>query len=329
MKVLPEEVSTYEAWVKTYWESVPEFSEPEKDQINQFIQKLRHQALNNSLQHHLLQALPLIVLLICWLMLMLVLPRHIHPVALGLLHGLWGYSFIIFTLHEGAGHELLAKTSLRPLVFHLSRLMFADPAWYREVHGSHHRFLGTNQDQTFTQFVFLWRVLLSLVPGAGVLFPINYKVHQGPNLSGSLLISFVVGISFLGLECWLLSAHMPWWQALLSLTVLGTWIGFSLDRLRESIEHWGMPNRRQYGTRELGLGWLGLLLGGGPWGQPCHFSHHFAPDLSWYQQLRLHFFLKKIAPVSMGIYGLNQPLKLSQILKRLSSKSLPKFKSIS
>jgi fatty acid desaturase len=42
------------------------------------------------------------------------------------------------------------------------------------------------------------------------------------------------------------------------------------------------------------VGFWGLLVGGGPWGSPCHLEHHLVPSLPWYQQLYLHRFLKKM-----------------------------------
>ena len=45
-------------------------------------------------------------------------------------------------------------------------------------------------------------------------------------------------------------------------------------------------------ARHPGTGFWGLLVGGGPWGQPCHLSHHLMPALPWYQQCRLHWRLR-------------------------------------
>jgi hypothetical protein len=69
-----------------------------------------------------------------------------------------------------------------------------------------------------------------------------------------------------------------------------------LDRTRESIEHCNMPADVKFGSWEMGLSPVALLIGGGPWGQPCHFSHHIAPEFSWYQQILLHIKLKEILP---------------------------------
>jgi len=49
-----------------------------------------------------------------------------------------------------------------------------------------------------------------------------------------------------------------------------------------------MPLDNKNGSRSFGMGFWGLLVGGGPWGSPCHWEHHLVPSLPWYQQLILH-----------------------------------------
>jgi fatty acid desaturase len=49
-----------------------------------------------------------------------------------------------------------------------------------------------------------------------------------------------------------------------------------------------MPSGRYNSARSMGYGFWGLLIGGGPWGQPCHQVHHLFPGLAWYNQLRMH-----------------------------------------
>jgi hypothetical protein len=36
---------------------------------------------------------------------------------------------------------------------------------------------------------------------------------------------------------------------------------------------------------------LALVIGGGPWGQPCHMAHHLVASIPWYQQIVLHRFI--------------------------------------
>jgi hypothetical protein len=68
-------------------------------------------------------------------------------------------------------------------------------------------------------------------------------------------------------------------------------VGFWTDRLRQFTEHNLMPLENSSGSRSFGIGFWGLLIGGGPWGQPCHLVHHLVPSIPWYQQLLLHRYL--------------------------------------
>jgi hypothetical protein len=328
MKVELNDVLYYEKWNANYWSPSPSVGADAEEKMAIYVKALRSFSKNHSLLHSLLEILPFMILFLTWVGIIFYLPQILDNKVLlffllGSLHGIWGYSYVVFSLHEGAGHGLLNGTPLRFLAFHSSRLMFADPIFYKEAHSTHHRHLGTIRDASFTQYVSLKRVLKSLLPGAGILFPNEYKIHQGDQITASLLVSFFVGGLFLSLEVYLLKDLFSWWQILLCFGLFGPWIGFSLDRLRESLEHWGMPQARQYGSKEFGIGLWGLLIGGGPWGQPCHFSHHYAPDLSWYQQLQLHFFLKKINIQLPADFLFKEGLQLKTILKRITSQKLP------
>jgi fatty acid desaturase len=81
---------------------------------------------------------------------------------------------------------------------------------------------------------------------------------------------------------------------LLTLVVFSTHFGFYADRLRHFAEHNLMPLENKNGARSFGLGFWGLLIGGGPWGQACHWMHHLVPGIPWYQQLQLHSYVVKI-----------------------------------
>jgi fatty acid desaturase len=81
-----------------------------------------------------------------------------------------------------------------------------------------------------------------------------------------------------------------------------------------------LPLDRQNGTRELGLGFWGLLLGGGPWGQPCHACHHLEPALAWYQQLALHLTLRRIlAPAQRRQLFLQPVIGFPKLLWQVAS----------
>jgi fatty acid desaturase len=76
--------------------------------------------------------------------------------------------------------------------------------------------------------------------------------------------------------------------------VFGTHLTFYLDRVRQFTEHNLMPLENRNGARSFGMGLWGNLIGGGPWGQPCHWVHHLAPGIPWYQQIVLHFYIKSL-----------------------------------
>lgn len=289
---------------KLHPQCVPEFSASQEMNLKRICKRLRGFAQAKPLIHGLLQAFPFAVLAAAWGMNIFFLVPSLTSIPakiflFGFGHGLVGYGWVVYALHEGAGHRLFVgptrmQAILRGLAFHASRLKFADPVYYAEVHRTHHRHLGNERDGAFTHYVQGSRILRSLLPGAGILFPNDYKIHQAENYTRSRAMSDVVGGAWLAFEVYLLSANLPWAWALFAIVFVSTWFGMVLDRLRESIEHQWMATSPIWGSRELGLGPLAMLVGGGPWGQPCHFSHHLAPDLTWYQQLWLHRELREV-----------------------------------
>jgi fatty acid desaturase len=284
---------------------IPAFTSEQEEQIKAAILIARDYAKNNPTIHFLLQLFPYLVLFSAWLFVILLLPRLIEntlvlTLVLGALHGMIGYQWVIYGMHEGAGHGLFRKRNSQIeklfnwLAFHSCRLFMADPEFYAKAHKTHHRYLGTIEDQAQTNYVHTRRVLISLLPGAGILFPNDYRIHKGDDLSFSLVVSGLIGGARLALEISLLANYLHWSLVILAFGLIGPWIGLSLDRIRESIEHHLMPADKVWGTRELGLSFMALVIAGGPWGQPCHFTHHLAQDLNWYQQLLLHKKLKTI-----------------------------------
>ncbi|HYO56926.1 fatty acid desaturase [Archangium sp.] len=221
-------------------------------------------------------------------------------VVAGALHGFLVCNIVTLTVHEGAAHDLLIQgrgpvtRALRFLANNACRLFAADPLYYAEAHFTHHRSLGTPEDGSFTNFVRFQRLLGALAPLAPVLsvsdyFPWRPQEHtRSRNLSAVLTTLYMTTLGVLAY--WRFGAT----YTLVALLLVGTWVSYALDRIRESVEHLYMPLDRNDGTRELGPGFWGLLLGGGPWGQSCHLSHHLAPALPWYQQLGLHFFLRRL-----------------------------------
>ena len=213
---------------------------------------------------------------------------------LGLLHGWLLYNITSVSLHEGAGHGRLIHGrkriagTLRRLLNNLCRLGYADPEFYRGRHPSHHAKLGTEEDGAFTHLVRPGRVILSLLPFAGVLSFNDYRIHVGGPYSRSRAVSDLLGTAWLGAGVVVAANLTSWLWALLVFAVLAPWATFTFDRLRETTDHALLPTDCMDAARSLGLGFWGWLLGPGPWGQCSHLVHHLFPALPWYQQALMH-----------------------------------------
>ncbi|MCY0997029.1 fatty acid desaturase [Myxococcus sp. MISCRS1] len=247
-------------------------------------------------------------------------------VVAGVVHGFLVCGIVTLSVHEGAAHDLLivgrgrVGRGLRVLANNACRLFLADPVHYAEAHASHHRSLGTADDGSFTHHVRLRRLLVSLLPLAPMLSHSDYFPWRPQEHTRSRRLSVLLTNGYLGLCAALATWLHGWLFTGVALFLVGSWLSFVLDRVRESTEHLFMPLDRANGTRELGLGLWGLLLGGGPWGQPCHLSHHLAPALPWYQQLRLHFFLRRVlTPEQRRHFFLRPVIGLPVLLWRLAT----------
>ena len=309
MKQYPQE----QLFLREYLQGVktPEFSFEQQAQINEEILRLRKEG-KASPFHTLLQLLPFLIIALSWYVLIFLVPQYITNktllfTTLFIVHGILGYQWVVYGLHEGAGHGLFKNNkTLNFLAFHSSRLFMADPVNYREMHFSHHKHTGTELDGAQTNFVLSKRIFISLLPGAGILFPNDYRIHKGDKFTLSQVMSAPVGLARFALEYYVLRYYFSLLEITLMLFLLSPWIGLVLDRIRESLEHHLMPQSRIYGTRELGTSALALFISGGPWGQACHLSHHLAPDLNWYQQLKLHHELKSIlSQEQLDFFGFN------------------------
>lgn len=310
MKIYPQEI----IGIKTFLEENPlgdealGFSSEQKRQIQQEIQSWARFEKRHAGVHLFMNFLPLMILsfgfymaLCPWLDFLVESRIDELPaaLALGIVLGYLEYSFVIYVLHEGGGHNVFFRGFkgfglLKKILNQSARLFFADPLFYGENHPSHHRYLGTPRDLTNTQFVLPWRFLKAITPGAGILFPNDYQVYQNPERSCSRTLSEIVGgITLLSLN-WIVSRKLGWGWSLFATFMIAPWFAFVIDRTRECTEHNLLPANNFLGSRELGLTPLALFIGGGPWGQPCHVAHHVAPGLNWYQQIHLHFRLKRI-----------------------------------
>jgi fatty acid desaturase len=174
------------------------------------------------------------------------------------------------------------------------RLFFADPEFYKSRHVFHHSRFGTSEDGAFTNFVLPRRFLLCLLPLAGILPFNDYKIHAGEKFTRSRIISELLSFANLLGFAAAMTVLYGFWFAAFVLVLGGPWVAFVLDRLRETTEHNLMPTHFKNGARSFGPGFWGFLVGGGPWGQPCHLMHHLAPSLPWYMQLGMHLEVKAL-----------------------------------
>jgi hypothetical protein len=221
-------------------------------------------------------------------------------VAAGCLHGWLMYSLTVLSLHEGAAHNLIfcgTSTLARSgqfLARNLCRLQQGEPDHYSACHMAHHAKFGTEHDSEFLNFVMPRRLWMALLPLASFSNSNDFISHRPPTYTRGRLISAGLSLLYHGIYAYLAFRMFGLAFTLLTMFVLVPHFGFYLDRLRQFTEHNLMPLENQSGARSLGVGFWGLLIGGGPWGQPCHLVHHLAPAIPWYQQIVLHFYLKTL-----------------------------------
>jgi fatty acid desaturase len=221
-------------------------------------------------------------------------------VVAGSLHSLVIYSMVVFSLHEGAAHNRIftprgaVTRAMAALANNLCRLGSADPVYYANNHRSHHSKFGTEEDGEFLNFVPAKRYWPTLLPFAMFINYNDFVVHRPMFITRALLRSMAVSFTYhvvIGLAMW---ALYGFWFTVIALMLVTPHVGFFVDRLRHYSEHNLMPLDHKNGARSFGLGFWGLLIGGGPWGQPCHLIHHMFPVVPWYGQLILHRKLKAL-----------------------------------
>jgi hypothetical protein len=218
----------------------------------------------------------------------------------GGLHSILLYSLSVFTMHEGAAHHALFpgqrgwQRALNWSASNLCRIAATEPGYYAEHHMSHHAKFGTEDDGEFLNFVRPRRYWLTLLPFAAFLNYSDFIAHRPPRYTRGRIVSAVVAISYHAIYGTLMARRFGPVYPVLAFVLFLPHVGFFLDRLRQFSEHNLMPLTNKDGSRSLGLGFWGLLIGGGPWGSPCHWEHHLVPSLPWYQQLALHGYVKSL-----------------------------------
>ena len=220
-------------------------------------------------------------------------------VVCGVLHCWLMYSLGTYTIHEGAAHKIIFPP-LGPisrlghfLAVNLSRVAGGVPSYYADVHMVHHSKFGTTADSEFLNFVTPRRYWLTFLPLAAILNYSDFVVHRPLVYTRSRVVSAFVALAYQGIYAYLIFRSWGLGFTLLVL-LLFTHLGFYLDRLRQFTEHNLMPLDNLNGSRSLGLGFWGMLVGAGPWGSPCHWEHHLVASIPWYQQLLLHRYVVRL-----------------------------------
>jgi hypothetical protein len=242
----------------------------------------------------------------------------------GTLHSWLMYSLIVFSMHEGAAHKIIfphrdpISRALNRIGCNLCRLAAGEPNYYSEHHMSHHAKFGTEQDGEFLNYVTPRRYWLTLLPYANIINYSDFIAHRPLNYTRSRVLSALIAIAYQGTFGYFVARRYGVAFALICLALFVPHVGFYLDRLRQYTEHNLMPLDNNDGSRSFGLGFWGMLIGGGPWGSPCHWEHHLVASLPWYQQLILHRYLVRIlTPQQREQYLLEPVIGYPKLLWRL------------
>lgn len=209
------------------------------------------------------------------------------------------YSLGVFTIHEGAAHKAIfppvgpISRAGHFVASNLSRITGADPIYYASGHMRHHAKFGTKDDEEFLNFVNPSRYWPTFLPFAVALNYSDFLSHRTMRPNKSSIYTTAAVIAYQGLYGYLM--YRAWGLVfLLVVTFFFTNVGFYIDRIRQFTEHNLMPLDNLNGSRSLGFGFWGMLVGGGPWGSPCHWEHHLVASIPWYQQLMLHRFVVRL-----------------------------------
>jgi hypothetical protein len=303
------------SWARAYEKQLP-FEPLSREQIHSIMtrgRELHHWFKNHRTMHCLISLSVLTFLLGGDYLVLLRLPGiwlHaarpnplgsilIAGVVCGLLHCWLMYSLGTYTIHEGAAHKIIFPP-LGPisriahfLTVHLSRAAGGVPSYYADVHMIHHSKFGTTEDSEFLNFVTPRRYWLTFLPLAVILNNSDFVVHRPATYTRSRVITVFVASAYHGVYAYLTFRSWGLGFSLLVLLLISH-VAFYLDRLRQFTEHNLMPLDNLNGSRSLGLGFWGMVVGAGPWGTPCHWEHHLVASIPWYQQLLLHRYVVRL-----------------------------------
>jgi Fatty acid desaturase len=231
----------------------------------------------------------------------------------GSIHSWLMYSLSIFSLHEGAAHDLIfsgsgpAGRAARFFARNLCRIAASEPEFYARCHMAHHAKFGTLEDSEFLNFVRPRRYWLTFIPLAAFLNFSDFVIHRPPTFTKSRRISALLAFAYNAAWAYVLYRLFGPLMAFITIAIITPHVGFYVDRLRQFTEHNLMPLENRSGARSFGIGMWGFLVGGGFWGQPCHLAHHLVASIPWYQQIRLHLYLTRIMTLEQRRQFLLEP----------------------
>jgi hypothetical protein len=218
----------------------------------------------------------------------------------GSLHSYLMYSLGTYTLHEGAAHRAIfppegpLSRAGNWIAGNLSRLAASDPEHYKAHHMAHHARFGTEDDGELLNFVVPRRYWMTFFPLTALVNFSDFVINRPPTYTRGWLISAFLSTTYNSIYAWFMYWQFGGLFTALAMLVFLPHVGFFLDRARQFTEHNLMPLDNKNGSRSFGLGFWGMLLGGGPWGSPCHWEHHLVASIPWYQQLILHRHVVKL-----------------------------------
>jgi fatty acid desaturase len=230
----------------------------------------------------------------------------------GCVHSYLMYSMAVFSVHEAFTHEVLFQKigpisrAAHFIASHLCRVTGAEPNFYAEHHITHHREFGTAHDGELLNFVRPRRYWLTWLPFATLWS--DFVSHRPMTYDRSRRLTLALTILYNGAYGYFMYHAFGAWFVVLVMLVFYPHFGFYLDRARQFTEHNLMPPENTNGSRSFGLGFWGMVLGGGPWGTPCHMEHHLLPHLPWYHQLMMHKHLRSLLTPRQREQFLVQPV---------------------
>jgi hypothetical protein len=230
-------------------------------------------------------------------------PLAAAAAASGFVHSYLLYSLAFFDARRlrpqgDVSHAHAARRWAHRVGSNLCRVGGADPKRSRDPPAAPYE-VRDRGGRRFLNFVFPRRyfdLLLAVATNVS-----DFVIHRPPTYTRGRTISALTAYTYNGIYAWLLYRTFGGAFAFVVMIVMLPHVGFYLDRVRQFTEHNLMPLENENGARSLGLGFWGMLLGGGPWGSPCHLEHHLAANLPWYGQLLLHRHLE--AAVQRAIPG--------------------------